>query len=274
MNNICLKKELKGTINNSNLPEFETLKIRVKNTNGNKKTINRVLGTAGVSAVLSIENGSLFSYGSDVAEPSINFSIGGAFSYIANDNCIIRIKPKYNLTGLKFDKYAIIDNMYQSNGTISDDYVFDLEEFKYCKNYSTIRFVGDAKGDIVSAFGGLAVVPSEFTFIAGPLTGDIVELVKSWGEGTAALTSGTIETFQVTSNTTPLYTAKNVQITFNGTRLSFSGTMSYQRVSSGVYKISLVDNTRVYCYGYSDGEIATNTAAGGIWEGKTVTKYD
>jgi hypothetical protein len=50
--------------------------------------------------------------------------------------------------------------------------------------------------------------------------------------------------------------------------------MSYQRVSAGVYKISLVNNTKVYCYGYSDTEITTNTATGGIWEGKTVTKYD
>ena len=30
----------------------------------------------------------------------------------------------------------------------------------------------------------------------------------------------------------------------------------------------------IFCVGYTDGEIATNTAAGGIWEGRTVLRCD
>jgi hypothetical protein len=62
-------------------------------------------------------------------------------------------------------------------------------------------------------------------------------------------------------------------IKFNGKSCQID-TASITYVSNNKMALVSTGNSRVYTLGYTDEEIATNTATGGVWAGKTVIKCD
>lgn len=72
------------------------------------------------------------------------------------------------------------------------------------------------------------------------------------------------------------------QVTFNGKTVSnaSSARMTWESSNGVPTKIAVYNGSsvagaaRVIVYGYTDSEISTNTASGGIWAGKTINRVD
>ena len=69
----------------------------------------------------------------------------------------------------------------------------------------------------------------------------------------------------------------NGVLVYSGTDYSSSSNVDQLHWNGSKCYILYANLTKIYCYGYTDGEIATNCASGGIWEGisvSNVTKVD
>lgn len=279
MSTNCLVTKLKGTVDNNNLPELGTIKIPVKAT-------ENVIGMTNLGGweeadytphdvVVSIEDGNLYTYsGSTPVQTTnpANWHNGSQKGVKANTNCIMRIKDYYNLAYFKMN--VLFNNGGVVTSRFANDFVFDLNQFKYCDH---ITFVGgylDYQGDIVEAFGHLKEFGT-MVFNCGKITGDLKTLVGKWisngGETTGSFNFGSAP--YPSNNFKP----DDLNITLNGTKMSVGeGTtqkptkVKWQSATKVYVEVGGSSST-IYATGYTTEEIATNTASGGIWEGKTVT---
>lgn len=268
----CLVTKLKGVVNNSNLEELGVIKLPLLNSNGDKAIILRLGGYSQEKPVsVTIGNGTLYTYGNDtpLPVPAILVGAGAARQYIANSDTVLKIADKYNLAAMDLSKYSYKGATLISANKFPESYIVDFNEYKYCKylSYFTVT-TDDTIGSIDECFGNIESAPSTFKIAIKTGNGDIVNLVKKWVSN--GITSGNINNnFQISHILSTVYDGYNIY--FNGTILNMpiAGSLVWNNT-----KIYATWGSSVYCVGYTDGEISTNTASGGIWEGKTVTKCD
>lgn len=247
------------------------IKLPLLNTNGSKNSFIRLGGYDQNNPVsVTIGNGVLYPYGSDTPYPvpAELVGAGSARQYIANSDTILRIANKYNLAAIDISKYSYSGTTLVFSNRLPEDYVVDFNEYKYCKYLSYFAVTtDDTIGSIDECFGNIESAPSTFKIFVKTGNGDIVNLVKKWVSN--GITSGSITSFQISRILNTVYDGYNVY--FNGTRfnMGLSGSLVWNNT-----KIYAAWGSFVYCVGYTDEEISTNTASGGIWEGKTVTKCD
>ncbi len=268
----CLVTKLKSVVNNNNLEELGVIKLPLLNSNGERMSIARLGGYSQEKPIsVTIGNGTLYPYNSDTPYPVPAIMIGssGARQYIANSDTVLKIADKYNLVAIDLSKYSYSGTTLNFANRFPEDYVIDFNEYKYCKYLSHLNVItDDTIGSIDECFGNIESAPSTFRIAIKTGNGDIVNLVKKWVSN--GITSGNINNnFQVSHILSTVYDGYTVY--FNGTILSMNvaGSLVWNNT-----KIYATWSSTVYCVGYTDEEISTNTASGGIWEGKTVTKCD
>ena len=266
----CLVTKLKSVVDNNNLNELGTIKLPVLNTNGSKKVFVRLGGYDQDHPVsVTIGDGTLYLYGSSTPYPVPAELYGtGAREYIANSDTTLRIANKYNLAAIDLSKYGY-DNQtgdYVFKNIFPENYIIDNDEYKYCQHLVYLVEVTDIiRGRLEDSFSKLISVPSTFKILVKEGQGDIAELVRRWVSN--GLTSGQIDNFQIAKILDTVY--GGYDILFNGhiINMALVGTLVWNNT-----KIYTTWGSEVLCVGYTDEEISTNTASGGIWEGKTVTK--
>lgn len=280
MANDCLKTKLKASVNNDSLPELGTLIFKVANNNGNKQRIFGKLNPVNSTKTIKVttDNGNFYHGDTDLGNEETLIPYGSALEMTTTANATVRLFNKYNLAQLYINKYDGADGSIARVPSVlhfQPDFVFNIEELTYCTYLTEFNGEADLKGDIVRAFGNLSTM-TILRLYCGALTGDIKDLVGKFiaNSGTQ---SGTIPTFGLRKLTSGLYDRNtDWKITFNGKDISTpSVSESLVWESASKIYIHIKSNNKIICIGYSDADIATNTASGGIWEGiAEVIKYD
>lgn len=168
-----------------------------------------------------------------------------------------------NISELGYFEFQNLDSSSQSQGKTPEDWVLDCSVFKnavHTKSLAMHNLNIKCKTDdfiLMTSLETLRLISSSVNVDV-----DLVTLVKTWiqnGRSTSGSLSGYFES----------------GCKFNGTPLSsyhtyVNRTLTWESAS----KIWLPAGNKILCVGYSDADIATKTASGGVWEGKTVVKCD
>ena len=276
MANNCLITNLKSFVQNDNLPIFDTIKIKFKN-----------MPTAGVQFMINPVNGKeiIFKGSSDVGfdwtsstsykNPFVNNRNYNGMQYInSGEEQYIYIEHKYNID--RFEIEAFRDNYYDSINAYAPvpiSFVFNLADFEYC---TSIRIINLERCMVTGNINKLCklITLNHIALSHGDFYGDIVELVQ--GQISNGRTSTDSFTFRLT---TIKDTEGRTNVKFNGKGFPDIGNTAYIGHTVGWDSISKIyikfgDETNLYCIGYTDQEITAKTAAGGEWEGYTVSKRD
>lgn len=255
----CLKTQLKGSVNNSNLPVFDAFVLKVNNTTQENKvfTVNGSVGD--VITIEASESKIQFNQQSAPANKlSFTCTSSNKLVYCYPGEYTVRIKSKYKVKALNLTQYIAID-IDQIGKT-------NIETFS--ANYAVSSYTGiNTNGDITS-LGALTSITS-INLIYTAVTGSVEDFVKEQVKNGRS-TVGTSEpiSFGKTTTTIPLG-SKNTDNSTNW-YLSWESASKMFIFNNATFASA----TNIYCYGYSDTEIATKTASGGDWESKTVTKCD
>lgn len=250
MSTNCLVTKLKGTVNNDNLEILGTIVLKTKNTSGTKITISALNGTVAKPVKISVSNGALYPYNSstELAQPASRGAAKNLPIDISTTSAgKLYIADKYNLTQFT-PKDELIDSNY-----------LDLDDFTLCTGLTRFQFGDYGKGTL-SKLGKFANL-TNVEIMSSNVTGDIKDFVAA--RVSLGQTTGSVNCV--------ISIAQEMKVTLNGQKI-WIGTNGKLKWESAT-KIYTLDSA-VRCIGYTDGEIATNTAEGGIWEGKTVTKFD
>lgn len=270
MSKDCLQTVYKKEVNNDNLPEFGVIALDAANTSGEKSTFY----VGGTGVYIDVVDGSLYSGGNNpLSTPyELNSDSKTTLKYSSVSNAKVKIGNKYNLKILQANLHGAAT---------------DLEELAYCESVTDI--IGLFKGNLssISRLSALSIlrIGSNAGEDNRDVHGSIMNVVNAafTADGTKfevgnTYVDGDWLTFIRTRNANSkslslLITSFNNNTKFNGKTVALS--------SAGITfvnnnKIALINtgNSKGFTLGYTDEEIATNTATGGVWAGKSITKCD
>lgn len=271
MSKDCLLTIYKKAADNDSLPEFGAVSTTIPNTGGE---LTNLMSIGGNGVTINIDGGSLYSSGNKpLSMPyELNTDSSTLFKYSAAADAKLSIGEKYKL------KY------------INMGYPIKLDDFAYCEGLTDfISTTGNAVGNLssVSRLLNLNVFRVYGTSVdnKADVYGSVINLVNAAFDGNNAKidvkNSGVdgdwldfIRTRHSNSKSLGMIiTSLYNNVKFNGKSCNID-TASITYVSNNKMALVSTGNSRVYTLGYTDEEIATNTATGGVWAGKTVIKCD
>ena len=270
MSKDCLATVYKKAVDNNSLPEFGVVSTTIPNTGGE---LTNLIYIGGNGVTINIDGGSLYSSGNNpLSMPyELNTDSSNLFKYSATADAKLSIGKKYKL------KY------------ININYPIKLEDFAYCEGLTDIISTsGNAVGNLSSVSRLLNLNIFRVYGTAdnkADVYGSVINLVNAAFDGSGAKIdvkySGIdgdwldfIRTRHSNSKSLGMIiTSLYNNVKFNGKSCQIDNA-SITYVSNNKMALVSTGNNRVYTLGYTDEEIATNTAAGGVWAGKTVIKND
>lgn len=262
MSKNCLVTELKGIVNNYNLPIFNGLLIPF--ITSEQRSISRV-GGYDTSHRVKVKGVGCWPYNSDGTTRYDNPAFrNGDYALTLKEmgaNPYVIISDIDNLAYFSF--VNLNSNTLLPNGVTPEDWSFSANVLKYCKNMKKLTmatcsiYTNTEDLELMTSLDYLAL-PSKASYT----NVDLVTLVKAWianGRSTSGSISGQFET----------------GCKFNGVNLSNYHAYANRTLTwESATKIWLPAGNNILCVGYTDSEISTRTASGGIWDGKTIVKCD
>jgi hypothetical protein len=261
MANNCLVTELKAVVDNDNLPIFDGFMIPLVQQDW--IFITRFGGYDAQHPVIGYtKNCEMYNSDKSIHYPNPNEFVSNYGFYVGDMQTNPRFYAK-NITNLGYFTFINLNGSLEPTGKTPEGWFLDCSILRNCINLKELTLQSCTIKAKTSDFVNM----TSLTFLALPsdetMTNvDLVDLVKAWitnGRSSSGNISGTFET----------------GCKFNGTELYnyhayTNRTLTWESAS----KIWLPAGNKILCVGYSDGEIATKTAAGGEWEGKTAVKCD
>ena len=271
MSKDCLVTVYKKVVDNDNLPEFGVIATTIPSSSGEIVDMIRI---GGKGVTINIEGGSLYSSGNNpLSMPyELNTDSSTLFKYSATADAKLSIGEKYKLKIINTNYPIKLDDLAYCEGLTdiictNSNAVGNLSSVSRLLNLNIFRVYGtsaDNKADVYgsvmnlvnAAFDGSgAKIDVKFSGVEG----DWLDFIRTRYSNSKSL--GMI--------ITSIYN----NVTFNGKSCQID-TASITYVSNNKMALVATGNNRVYTLGYTDEEIATNTAVGGVWAGKTVIKCD
>lgn len=271
----CSISYYNGAINDASLYKIDEIKIKIASgtnpvklgliLNSNKTSNLRLVGDA--DFIINGTNQGKSYTTSPFANTTVEITAATSDSYVFIDNKenIFQIQTSINGTGYDISRFC-----------------FDIENIQFCLGIKKLLFYATANviGDITSLYDKNL---TEYNFSNTKINGDVANLAKSTSGVNIKNTqvTGTIESFVARKvelgydSGSTLFDLAGANITFAGN--SYGGAyLAWESATKiALYSgYSVAESNIVRVSGYTDEEIATNKAAGGIWEGKTVWKVD
>lgn len=240
----CLVTKLNGTVNNDSLPKLGVVTIPIRPMK-NSATINfRSTKEGSVTLKVYDNNKTLTStYKSSTSDPQwINIYLPNG-GYLEYDN-----------------KYDVVDGFYGNTQMAGREALPDIEEFKYCKNYSGFS-CSAMKGNVKELAEFDWVTYFEATYFTGDLTDYIARRVE---KGTS---SGSINV-RVFQGGPDEFVGATIQI--NGIKVDFNtwdgnvGKLVWE--SADKYYLLNDSHNTAYIHGYSSEEIQAMKESGQPFE--------
>lgn len=277
MANNCLVTKLKGVVDNDNLSLFGAITVGV--TEGaTLNSANSIIGIQGNGTAITVTplNGQMVatsdpSYVYDelvVTTNTVKFLVKPVDSNLR----LIKVKSKYDVTRFTFGN-AVICNLddlaYCHLTTLGNEVAVNKNTVSYgtlsvfLKNskstISMLKLLGmNISGSVADLYDCL-----NLAYCTSDIEGDWYQLAvqqnakgRTTGDIIFAKTlKGSFNGHSISAN---IYEANETgHLVWNGSKVYVTGTSAV-----------------VMCIGYSDSEITTNIATGGIWAGKTAIKCD
>ena len=258
----CLVTKLKGIVDNYNLPILNGLLIPFITST---QRISARAGGYDSSHPVKIKGVDCWPYNTDgtirydnpyesVGDYAITLKEMGASPYVIISD--IDNLAYFNFTNLN-------GNTLLPDGTTPEDWSFSANVLKYCTHMKDLRmaqctvYINTEDLELMTSLEYLSLPSaSKYTNV------DLVTLVKAWivnGRSSSGSINGQFET----------------GCKFNGVNLyQYHAYTDRTLTWESSTKIWLPAGNNILCVGYSDSEISTRTASGGIWEGKTIVKCD
>lgn len=261
MSTNCLVTKLKGIVDNYNLPILNGLLIPF--ITAESRFINRV-GGYDSSHPVKVKGVGCWPYnGSGTTRFNNPEELVGDFAITLKEMSANPYVIISDIDNIAYFSFSNLNSSTQPNGVTPEDWSFSANVLKYCTHMKELRMVTCSINtntedlELMTSLEYLSLPSkSEYTNV------DLVTLVKAWianGRSASGSISGQFET----------------GCKFNGVELyNYHAYANRTLTWESSTKIWLPAGNKILCVGYSDGEIATKTAAGGEWEGKTAVKCD
>lgn len=242
----CLVTKLNGTVNNDSLPKLGVVIIPIRPMEKSTTTDFRSTKEGSVTLKVYDNNKTLKgTYKSSISEHnwiSINLPNGG---YLEYDN-----------------KYDMVGGFFGNTQMIGREALPDIEEFKYCKNYTNFS-CGAMKGNVkeLAEFDWITFIDA--TYFTGDFTDYIARRVE---KGTSSGSIG-VRVFQ--GGEPEAFVGATIQI--NGIQVGAFNEWAYpvgKLVWESADKYYLLNDghTKVYIHGYSSEEIQAMKESGQPFE--------
>ena len=262
MSSNCLVTELKGVVDNYNLPILNGLLIPF--VTSEHRTITRV-GGYDSSHPVKVKGVDCWPYNTDGTIRYDNpYESVGDFAVVLKE---MGASPYAIIGDIDNIAYFAFSNLNSStllpNGVTPEDWSFSANVLKYCTHMKELKmaacsvYTNTEDLELMTSLEYLSLPSaSKYTNV------DVVTLVKAWivnGRSASGSISGQFET----------------GCKFNGVELyNYHAYANRTLTWESATKIWLPAGNNILCVGYSDSEISTRTASGGVWEGKTIVKCD
>lgn len=262
MSTNCLVTELKGIVDNYNLPILNGLLIPF--ITSTERNIPRI-GGYDSSHPVKVKGVDCWPYNTDGTRRYDN-------PHLAVGDYAVKLKemgasPYVIISDIDNIAYFALVNLNSStllpDGNTPEDWSFSANVLKYCKNMKKLTV---ASCSIYTNTEDLELMTS-LEYISLPSASkytnvDVVTLVKKWIDNGRSASGSILGQFETGCQ-------------FNGVNLSRYHAYTNRTLTwESATKIWLPAGNTILCVGYSDSDIATKTASGGAWEGKTVVKCD
>lgn len=250
-----LLSQLKGTAHNDNLVIYDNFEINVKgNVNwgaaiacsfDSNATVQMSVVKESTDANASFSNTEITKSRNAANSQSV-IDNPAPMGFKSNGECVIRFSNASKITGIR----CYINNI--------------VPNFDWLLNLNNIKDLSIADGEKMESFAITKLCPLTqlryFTIVYNTqkIVGKIEDLIKG------------MVVYGRAQESTGLTFKSGTSISYGNHNFAeaFTGVLKWENANKSYYE-SISDNL-LYCMGYTSTEIATKTASGGVWYGKTV----